>query len=109
MEVQSRPPRELNFTDWDLLRKIRVQGGKNRESRDSFDPWVAQLKEDVAAATKSIVTDLRVDRMDSRLAHLLEAKNALLLRWKAQKLNRRLREKIAVLNREIEGTLSDGL
>ncbi|CAN8004676.1 unnamed protein product [Ixodes hexagonus] len=40
--------------------------------------------------------------MDSRLAHLLEAKNALLDRWKGQRLNRRLRKKIAELNRTIE-------
>ncbi|KAG0412376.1 hypothetical protein HPB47_010480 [Ixodes persulcatus] len=39
---------------------------------------------------------------DSRLAHLLEAKQALLDRWKGQRLNRRLRKKIAELHRTIE-------
>lgn len=39
--------------------------------------------------------------MDSRLAHLLEAKDSLLSRWKTQKLNRRLRKRIAMLNKEI--------
>ncbi|KAL1478335.1 hypothetical protein MTO96_035092 [Rhipicephalus appendiculatus] len=40
--------------------------------------------------------------MDSRLAHLLEAKNALSEQWKKQKLNRRLRAKISQLNKDIE-------
>ncbi|KAM7312054.1 hypothetical protein ISCGN_008959 [Ixodes scapularis] len=40
--------------------------------------------------------------MDNRLAHLLEAKKALFDRWKGQRLNCRLRKKIAELNRTIE-------
>lgn len=40
--------------------------------------------------------------MDSRLAHFLEAKNALQAQWKTQKLNRCLREKISELNRQID-------
>ncbi|KAH6935816.1 hypothetical protein HPB50_010307 [Hyalomma asiaticum] len=40
--------------------------------------------------------------MDSRLAHLLEAKNALRERWKQQKLKRRLRSKLTELNKKIE-------
>lgn len=40
--------------------------------------------------------------MDSRLANLLEAKQSILARWKGQRLNRRLRKKIAILNKEIE-------
>ncbi|XP_077564790.1 uncharacterized protein LOC144180295 [Haemaphysalis longicornis] len=41
--------------------------------------------------------------MDSRLAHLIEAKRSLLDRWKKQRLNRRLRKKVAELNRAIQG------
>ncbi|KAH6941973.1 hypothetical protein HPB50_026067 [Hyalomma asiaticum] len=39
--------------------------------------------------------------MDSKLAHLLEAKQALLTRWKGQMHNRRLR-KISEVNSAIE-------
>ncbi|KAG0434423.1 hypothetical protein HPB47_019118 [Ixodes persulcatus] len=46
--------------------------------------------------------DLEINIMDSHLAHLLEAKKALLDRWKGQRLNRRLRKKIAELNQTIE-------
>ncbi|XP_037572242.1 fatty acid synthase [Dermacentor silvarum] len=40
--------------------------------------------------------------MDNWLAHLLEAKQALLTRWKGQKHNRRLRKKDSEVYREIE-------
>ncbi|KAL1480259.1 hypothetical protein MTO96_051189 [Rhipicephalus appendiculatus] len=40
--------------------------------------------------------------MDSKLAHLLEAKNGLLSRWRTQRLNRRLRARISLLMKEIE-------
>ncbi|CAN8021636.1 unnamed protein product [Ixodes persulcatus] len=61
-----------------------------------------QLKGDVKSATKTVQTDLEIDRMDSRLAYLQEAKKALIDRLKGQRLNRRLRKKIAELNRTIE-------
>lgn len=90
--VRKRSPKKFTITDWDLFRKIREE--REVETPTSLDSWVAQLKEDVESGTKSIATDLNVDRMDSRLAHLLEAKGALLARWKGQRLNRRLRVKV---------------
>ncbi|XP_037555927.1 uncharacterized protein LOC119432847 [Dermacentor silvarum] len=61
-----------------------------------------EIREDIEGATKEVSTDLPVQKMDSRLAHLLEAKQSLLARWKGQRLNRRLRKKIAEVNRSIE-------
>ncbi|CAN7947585.1 unnamed protein product, partial [Ixodes hexagonus] len=40
--------------------------------------------------------------MDSRLAHLIEAKQSILVRWRKQRLNRRLRKKVAELNKAIQ-------
>lgn len=40
--------------------------------------------------------------MDSRLAHLIEAKTSILSRWKGQRLNKRLRKKVALLNENIK-------
>lgn len=40
--------------------------------------------------------------MDSRLAHLIEAKQSIKARWQKQRTNRSLRKKIAELNRQIE-------
>lgn len=98
-EVSSRAAREFRVTDWDLFRKIRE--GNQTDPAD-FNDWLSEVKRDVESATKTVRTDLKVDRMDSRLAHLLEAKAALLARWKQQRLNRRLRKRIAELNRTIE-------
>ncbi|KAL1466657.1 hypothetical protein MTO96_042585 [Rhipicephalus appendiculatus] len=98
-EVSSRHPCEVRVTDWDLFRKIR--DGKTADPTE-FKDWLSELKMDVESATKAVRTDLKVDRMDSHLAYLLEAKAALLARWKGQPLNRRLRKKIAELNRTIE-------
>lgn len=36
------------------------------------------------------------------MAHVIEAKNSILARWKKQRLNRKLRKKIAELNRNME-------
>ncbi|KAL1433487.1 hypothetical protein MTO96_001852 [Rhipicephalus appendiculatus] len=69
----------VTVTDWDLFRKIR--DGKTANPTH-FKDWLSQLKRDFESATKTVRTDLKVDRMDSRLAHLLEAKAALLARWR---------------------------
>lgn len=60
------------------------------------------LRTDVQTATRVVTTDAPVERMDSRLAHLLEAKASILARWKGQRLNRRLRSKISKVNTAIE-------
>ncbi|XP_070389109.1 uncharacterized protein [Dermacentor albipictus] len=59
-------------------------------AKDVHILYDARLKGDVESATKSISTDLKVDGMGSRLTHLLEAKAALLGRWKGQLPNRTL-------------------
>lgn len=99
LAVNAAPPREFKVTDWDAFRKLRKE---DQDEYDSLDSLFARLKADANAATKVVKTNLRVDRMDARLAHLLEAKNSILSRWRTQRLNRRLRKKIAQLNREIE-------
>nr|XP_050028077.1 uncharacterized protein LOC126523519 [Dermacentor andersoni] len=53
-------------------------------------------------ATKELETDERIDKMDSRLAHLIEAKQSIKARWQKRRTNRSLRKKIAELNRQIE-------
>lgn len=101
LQIQGKPPRNFKFTDWDLFRKIRSRNTQEGNDPPDFSKWLSQLGEDVKSATKTIKTDLKVSKMDSRLAHLLEAKSALVTRWKAHRLNRRLRKRIASLNRDI--------
>lgn len=93
--------KEFFFTDWDKFRKIRNERPPPT-TRLSLEQWMDQIREDIKSNTHNICTDLPVEKMDSRLAHLLEAKQSLLNRWKGQRLNRRLRKKIAELNRTIE-------
>lgn len=93
--------REFTFVDWDHFRKIREVPGRARAPA-SLEEWSEGIRNDASAATKKVETDLDVERMDSRLYHLIEAKNALLRRWKGQRLNRRLRKKISELNKVID-------
>ncbi|XP_075526245.1 uncharacterized protein LOC142557943 [Dermacentor variabilis] len=106
-EVEGRRPKALTFIDWDKFRMIREETGERGKEfeglyRPSLEDWVTQVREDVKEATKEITTDLEVDSVDSRLAHLIEAKRSMQARWKGQRLNRRLRKKISELNKLIE-------
>ncbi|KAG0417941.1 hypothetical protein HPB47_005242, partial [Ixodes persulcatus] len=102
INVKSKPLKEFTITDWDKFRESREERALIQDSSIDLERWPTQLKGDVKTATKTVQTDLEIDRMDSRLAYLLEAKKALLDRLKGQRLNRRLRKKIAELNRTIE-------
>ncbi|KAH8036413.1 hypothetical protein HPB51_000336 [Rhipicephalus microplus] len=91
--------REFTVVDWDLFHSIR---GTKASAPDNFKEWCEGIRRDTTAATKTIKTDLNVENMDRRLAHLLEAMTALFSRWKKQRHNRRLRQRISKLNKEIE-------
>lgn len=99
LQVGRKPPRTFKYIDWDYFHKIREERGGDYP--ENFQEWLDRVKRDVEEATKSIDTELEVDKMDSRLAHLLEAKESLLARWRTQKLNRRLRKRLAGLNKAI--------
>lgn len=99
LTISAAPTREFKVTDWDAFRKLREA---DQTDYDNLDSLFTRLQKDVQAATKVVKTDLKVDRMDARLAHLLEAKNSILARWRTHRLHRRLRKKIAELNRAIE-------
>ncbi|XP_075744322.1 uncharacterized protein LOC142803100 [Rhipicephalus microplus] len=99
IEVARNKTRTFKFIDWDLFRANRSERALSPDA--DLDSWCDGLKEDVASATKEVTTDLEVDRMDSRLAHLLEAKQALLARWKTQRHNRRLCKKMSEINKTV--------
>lgn len=95
--------RKFKWIDWNDFRKLREsQHDENSSQITDIDAWCRDLTGSVEAATKEIETELEVDKMDSRLAHMIEAKNSILARWKKQRLNRKLRKKIAELNRNME-------
>ncbi|XP_070394046.1 uncharacterized protein [Dermacentor albipictus] len=97
--IALKPLRKWRYTDWDEFRQIR----KERTDKPvTLEQWTQELKEDARNATKEIETDVQTIGMDAKLAHMLEAKRSILQRWRTQRLNRRLRKKIALLNKDIE-------
>ncbi|XP_077550586.1 uncharacterized protein LOC144163709 [Haemaphysalis longicornis] len=84
------------LVNWDEFRKSELG-----EIAD-IDEWSARLKEATNKATKEVEATGDIETMDSRLAHLLDARRSLQRRWRRQRHNRKLRKKIAELGREIE-------
>ncbi|XP_037520769.1 uncharacterized protein LOC119397415 [Rhipicephalus sanguineus] len=101
-EVSQKKLRAFSITDWDRFRKIRRERADHGEKPEGLEQWTGSIMQDVRESTKMVQTDLQTEKIDSRLAHLLEAKQSLLERWKGQCLNRRLRKKIAEVNKVIE-------
>ncbi|XP_049523946.1 uncharacterized protein LOC125945731 [Dermacentor silvarum] len=93
--------REFTWVDWDAFRKHRTAETTDTPITD-IESWSRDLLSDTQLATRTIKTDAPTERMDSRLAHLIEAKTAILSRWKGQRLNKRLRKKVALLNENIK-------
>ncbi|KAH6931806.1 hypothetical protein HPB50_000859 [Hyalomma asiaticum] len=84
LEVARSKSREFLITDWDHFRKIR--GNESKLAPRNLEDWCERIKSDVQSSTRNI-SDVEVERMDSRLVHLIEAKQALHLRWKGQRFN----------------------
>lgn len=99
-----KPLRAFCVTNWDKFRKIRADREASATEGDNLtlEEWTKQLQEDEKATTEVVETDLAIESMDSHLAHLLTAKQSILKRWKTQRHNRKLRKKVAELNRSIE-------
>ncbi|KAG0430094.1 hypothetical protein HPB47_023008 [Ixodes persulcatus] len=62
--------------------------------------WAQDLCEDANRYTKQVSLTTTVPEVDARLLHLREARRGLLRRWRRQKLNRKLKIKIAQLTEE---------
>lgn len=84
--------RKFDWTDWEDFRKKRGQQVPTEDKITDIEAWTRSLVADTKASTKTIETEVETDRMDSRLAHLIEAKNSILARWKGQRFNRKLRK-----------------
>lgn len=93
LQVEQKRKKAFSVPDWDKFREIRKARAARGEKPESLVQWCALIVQDVCSTTKTIETDLQTDKMDSRLAHLLEAKQSLLERWKSQRLNRKLRKR----------------
>lgn len=99
LSTQSPPLMTYAYVDGDLFRQLRKEASIDGAS---YEELLVQLKAAIKKATKAVSIDIEVPKVDSKVAHMLEAKNSLVTRWKAQRFNRRLRAKIAQVNRDIE-------
>lgn len=59
---------------------------------DDIECWAKAVVQTTSDVAKEIETDDNITQMDSRLAHLLEAKKSIKARWKTQRTNRRFRK-----------------
>ncbi|XP_075739149.1 uncharacterized protein LOC142784609 [Rhipicephalus microplus] len=69
---------------------------------ENIEAWTSMLNATTKDATQTVEVEPEATMLDSRLAHLMEARNSLRRRWKRQRHNRKLRKRIAQLNRDIE-------
>ncbi|KAL1481033.1 hypothetical protein MTO96_050530 [Rhipicephalus appendiculatus] len=69
---------------------------------EDLSTWTDQLLADLEVVTASIPTTEDHPAIDSRLAHLWADRTGLTNRWHKQRCNRRLRRRIAHLDRMIE-------
>ncbi|KAH8020181.1 hypothetical protein HPB51_025342 [Rhipicephalus microplus] len=97
----SKPrPHTARYTDWDAFRERRLHSATS--NIEDLSTWTDQLLEDLDAVTASIPTTKDYPATDARLAHLWAARTGLCNRWQKQRHNRRLRRRIAHLDRTIE-------
>lgn len=95
--------KRIHITDWDNFRQL--QTNKNEPAVPEIidiKAWVDNLQQNVKQATITIPEEANIQAADAKLLHMWEAKASLERRLKQQKLNRSLRKRISILNKQIE-------
>ncbi|XP_037580408.1 uncharacterized protein LOC119463657 [Dermacentor silvarum] len=85
------------MSDWNAFRRQEIA-----PTIEDLEKWTRSLVDAVARVSTEVETDESIPTMDTRLAHLIEARQSLQRRWKRMRHNRTLRKRIAHLGREIE-------
>ncbi|KAH6932486.1 hypothetical protein HPB50_006300 [Hyalomma asiaticum] len=88
----------IRMTNWDKFRELRIASPEV----DGYDDWLAGLSADLEPTTRSINTTPTNLDVDPHLLHLWGARRGLTKRWKRQRLNRRLKVRIARITREAQ-------
>lgn len=86
--------RKQRITDWNRFREERALL-EGPESDNDLTQWTKRLSEHERKYTREISITDEIPEVDSRLVNLWEARHSLVKRWKRQKLNRKLKAKIA--------------
>lgn len=88
-----------HITDWHAFRKHSEQ---LKREITSIEEWSQQLKQIQELYTREIDRTEQTPEVDRRLLGLWEARRGLTKRWKRQKLNRKLKKKIAEITKKAE-------
>ncbi|XP_077553263.1 uncharacterized protein LOC144168052 [Haemaphysalis longicornis] len=91
--------RKHRLTDWARFRSVTE--GTQKDIAD-IDEWTSAIKQAASEVTTELDTDDDIQQVDSKLAHMIEARQSMQRRWKRQRHNRRLRKRVAELGRAIE-------
>ncbi|KAH7963820.1 hypothetical protein HPB52_023143 [Rhipicephalus sanguineus] len=88
-----QPTGTARLTDWRKFRECQT----DIQDLNTIKDWTTYLREAADQATKRIQTTPKNPAIDNHLLHLWEARRSLTKRWKKQRHNRKLRERIAQL------------
>ncbi|KAH9384841.1 hypothetical protein HPB48_026865 [Haemaphysalis longicornis] len=91
--------RKHNYRDCE---ELGSQLPTQHEKIEDVNTWTKEIVETTEEAKIEIETDGNVHTLESRLANLIEAKEALNRKLNQQRTNRKLSIKIAEINRRIE-------
>lgn len=99
LKIRSKLPstRKHKLTDWNAFRQQDIA-----PTIEDLEEWTRSLVDAAECASTEIETDDTTSPMDTKLAHLIEARQSLERRWKRMRHSRTLRKRIAHLGREIE-------
>nr|XP_037270579.1 uncharacterized protein LOC119162220 [Rhipicephalus microplus] len=89
---------QQQIVDWHEYRK-KLEDNVT-ETIENIEAWTNMLNATTKDATQTVEAEPEATMLDSRLAHLMEVRNSLIRRWKRQRHNRKLRKRIAQLNRD---------
>ncbi|KAH9366593.1 hypothetical protein HPB48_010913 [Haemaphysalis longicornis] len=96
------PLGRASLTDWPKFRERREQARRDSATTPSLtlEEWTTQIRKDMNCFTRKIRTTTKTPCVDPHLLHLWEARRGLIKRWKRQRLNCRLKRRIALLTEE---------
>ncbi|KAH7960235.1 hypothetical protein HPB49_018074 [Dermacentor silvarum] len=87
------------LTDWTRFRATLDEADNDIED---IEKWTERVTKAADSVTAELDVEEEVPQIDSKLAHMIEARQSLQRRWKKQRHNRRLRKRVAELGRSIE-------
>lgn len=102
-QIQAGPAKPVGkkcrLTNWDRFRAYRDQNAPAHI--DILDEWTSTLIGDISAVTEEVPESAGLGVVDSHLLHLWQARSSIHNRWRNQRLNKKLRIRVAELDQQI--------